>query len=705
MARNAIRDAALSYAERGWLVNPLRPGSKALAFGGEDVLALASRDPAQIEAWWREDARRNVGLVPGPQSGLVVLDIDVKNGARGLEALAALESTYGPLPPTRREATPSGGEHIFFKHPGIALRNRKGGGQLAGIEFFGAPYNVAVAPSVVDGKRYRCTQEVELAELPGSLLAQLQSAPQAIAEGSRNDAIFREAARLRERDVPEFEAWALLQEFNATRCTPPLAERELRQCFKSAWKYAPGFAPTDLGNAKRIVARYGVDLRFVHDFDRFLIWRGPHWATDRDDEIERWTKDMVRAIYDEARDESDDDRRKRLTQWALASQSVTRIRAARDLTRSEPGIPIAPQALDADPMLLGVANGTLDLTTGELREARRDDYITKIAPIAYDPQAEAPLWRAFLDKCMGGDAQLVEFLQRASGYCLTGRTDEQCLFLLYGSGLNGKTTFLNIVRALLGDYATVTDVQTWMTRERGGVTNDIAALRGVRLVVSSEVEDGARFAEVLIKLVTGSDVLKARFLYAEFFEFRPALKLWIAANHKPQIRGDDLAIWRRIRLIPFAVTIAPEERDLRLEAKLREELPGILRWAVEGCLSWQRDGLPVPDAVRAATNEYRREMDHFGQFLAERCEIARGRTARAGQVFATYRLWAESQGIDFPMTMQRMWSKLSERGMRKVNTMHGVVYQGIGLRETDPAHELEEGVSGPAGRRAKGRRP
>lgn len=706
MARNQLLDAALSYASRNWLVNPLRPGSKALAFGGDDVLAMASCDPAQIREWWKEDARRNVGLVPGPQSGLVVLDIDVKNGARGHEALAALEATCGPLPRTRRELTPSGGEHIFFKHPGGVLRNRKGGGQLSGIEFFGAPFNVATTPSIIGGKRYRWTEEVELAELPTALLAQLQQpGPQQIAEGSRNHAAFREAARLRERDVPKDEAWALLLEFNATRCTPPLAERELRQCFKSAWKYPPGFALTDLGNAKRVVARHGLDLRFVHDFDQFLIWRGTHWATDRDAEVERWTKDTVRAVYDEARDEADDERRKRLTAWALASQSEARIRATQKLVRSEAGVPVAPEILDADPMLLGVANGVVDLSTGALREARRKDYITRTSPVAYDPQAEAPRWLAFLHQITAGDAQLVGYLQRAAGYCLTGRADEQCLFLLFGGGANGKSTFLSLMRALLGSYATVTNVQTWMTRDRQGATNDIAALRGARVVVSSEVEDGARFAEVLVKLATGGDALSARFHYAEFFEFRPQFKLWIAANHKPVIRGDDWAIWRRIRLLPFTVTIPPEAQDRQLEAKLRAELPGILAWAVQGCLAWQRDGLPMPDAVRDATDDYRREMDHFGQFLSERCELARGKTARAGQVYASYRHWTETQGIDYPMSMPRVWSKLSERGVRKVNTMRGVVYQGICLRESDPRDELQDGVPGPVVRRPKGTRP
>jgi putative DNA primase/helicase len=331
-------------------------------------------------------------------------------------------------------------------------------------------------------------------------------------------------------------------------------------------------------------------------------------------------------------------------------------------------------------MLLGVSNGVIDLRTGRVRDADRDDYITRLAPIAYDREAEAPRWNAFLAQVTGGDQELAAYLKRAVGYSLTGQTVEQCLFLLFGLGANGKSTFLAILRALLGDYAASTDVQTWMARDRSGPNNDLAALRGARVVVSSEVEDGTRFAEVLLKLATGGDTLKARFLYSEFFEFRPTFKLWIAANHKPVIRGDDLAIWRRIRLVPFTVTIPPEQQDRNLEASLRDELPGILNWAIEGCLEWQRHGLTTPAAVQAAGNDYRAEMDHFSQFLDECCVLDPKRTVRAVVVYDSYTGWCRTQGIEHPRTLPRFWSKLAERGITKLRDEKGIEYRGITLR-------------------------
>jgi putative DNA primase/helicase len=500
-----------------------------------------------------------------------------------------------------------------------------------------------------------------------------------VAEGSRNNTLWQYACSLRAQNVADEDARALVHGRNAQFC-PPLPERDVDDILKRAWKYEPGYANTDDGNARRFAARYGDDLRYVYSRRKYLRYVGPHWVEDDGAHVEAMARQAVRDILTEAHKEEQDDRRRKLSQWALASQSASRIAAMYTLARSDLAVDSA--CLDADPMLLGVANGVVDLRTGALREASRGDLITRCTGIVYDPHAKASRWSEFIATITAGDVELAEWLQRSVGYTLTGDTREQCVFLLYGLGANGKSVFLNTLRAVLGDYGTVTSADTWMVRERGGAaSNDLAALRGTRLVVSSETEDGQRFAEVMVKQVTGGDSLKARFLYGEFFEFRPAFKLWIAANHKPIIRGDDFAIWRRIRLVPFTVTIPTAQQDRALESKLRDELPGILAWAVEGCRAWQRDGLPMPKVVVQATAEYKSEMDHFGEFLTERCVVEPRAQVSAKALFAAYLEWADASGIDRTWTLQKFGRKLAERGITKDRTRLGFMYRGVRLRD------------------------
>lgn len=633
-----------------------------------------------------------LGLEPDTKVHLSGIDLDgsVRDGEvapRALEVIAAGHGAYA-------ETSPSGTGLKIFGTGDIGKEAKPGLEIYSGLRFF------AVTGEHIGGNRLSPLDDA--AALARRHWAATEAAGAPVAQGGRNNAMFSLACGLRARNLPEADAWQALLDANRA-CIPPLDERELRQVLRSAWRYPAGFALTDLGNAQRLVARHGLDLRYVPEFKSFLIYRDGCWTKDLESlQVQSWTKDCALALFDEARGATDEDRRKRLAQWALASQNVNRLRAARDLAHSEPGVPLAPSELDKDDMLLGVANGVVNLRDGTLREARREDYITKRAPVAYDRKASAPLWRAFVERITGGDASLAAYLQRVAGYCLTGQTVEQCLFVLFGLGANGKSTYLNTLRAALGEYAAVTDVQTWMTRDRQGPSNDLAALRGARTVISSETEEGQRFAEVLVKLATGGDSLKARFLYGEFFEFRPVFKLLIAANHKPVIRGDDHAIWRRIRLLPFTVTIPPEEQDRTLETKLRGELPGVLAWAVDGCLEWQRNGLGMPEVVQHATDEYREEMDSFGAFLTECCVLAAKCTVRAGEFYAEYRLWSERQGLDFPLSQLRLWRKLSERGITKVNTMHGVSYRGVGLRSANRGDQLEDAASWGA---ARGGRP
>jgi putative DNA primase/helicase len=444
---------------------------------------------------------------------------------------------------------------------------------------------------------------------------------------------------------------------------------------------------TDLGNARRLVRRHGTRIRYVHPWPRWLVYSGGRWVADDTGELERLAKETALSIYREAIDAERDNERQVLAKWAVKSESQARLHAMIDLASSEPRIPVLPEQLDADLWLLNLQNGTLDLRTGSLRPHAASDLITKLAPVRWDPESQAPTWRGFLERIIPGDPELLGFLQRAIGYSLTGDTGEQVLFFLHGRGCNGKSTLLETYRGLLGDYALQADISTFLERRREGASNDLARLRSARFVAAVEAGEGQRLDEGVVKQLTGGDTVSARMLYSEHFEFRPQFKLWFAANHKPVIRGTDHAIWRRIRLVPFTVTIAEAERDPELPAKLRTELPGILRWAVEGCLAWQRDGLGTPPAVRAATQSYRLEMDVLAAFLEDRCELGAALKAPATALYEAYRSWCERNGERFA-TQRHFGQALLERDFHRVKSTGGV-YAWYGLRLVDPVDEVD----------------
>jgi putative DNA primase/helicase len=405
------------------------------------------------------------------------------------------------------------------------------------------------------------------------------------------------------------------------------------------------------------------------------------------------TKDTVRSIYGEAEAIEDKSDREAAARWAMHSEFEPRLRAMVSLAETEAGIPVSPDEFDADPWLLTCLSGTVDLRTGELRPHRRADLITKIVPLYLDRKAECPTWLQFLDRVFRGDVELIEFIQRAVGYSLTGSTQEQVLFLLHGTGANGKSTFLEIVRALLGDYAQQADFTTFLHREReSGPRNDLARLMGARFVAAAEVEDGRRLSEVVVKQVTGGDTITARFLHQEHFEFKPALKLWLAANHKPTVRGTDNGIWRRIRLVPFEVTIPADEQDKDLASKLQAELPGIFAWAVRGCRQWHEQGLGCPEVVQAATELYKGEMDILGLFLDESCVLSPQAEIASRALYDAYTPWCEESG-ERPMSQRNLARRLQERGLCAPFKRVGLKWwRGIRLRsEFDTKNDGDRG--------------
>jgi len=526
-----------------------------------------------------------------------------------------------------------------------------------------------------------------------------------VAPGYRNDALNHAAYACGKRRVPETEARTLClrgaglcgllaDEPDKTRDTFSRGYRDGAEEVRArkpkvtddrtaAPDLLRGLGCTDFGNAQRLVRRHGADLRHCYEFGTWLVWTGTHWTADPA-AAERRAKDTVLSIYREVGELVDAKEREALHRHAVVTEQASRIAAMLTLARSEPGIPVTPDDLDADPWRLNCANGTLDLRTGTLHPHRREDLITRRPTAAFDPRADCPRWGAFLDRVFAGDAGLLGFVRRAVGYALTGSTAERCLFILHGAGRNGKTVFLEGLRELLGDYVARTPTQTLMAKRGETIPNDLARLRGVRLVTASESGEGQRLDEALVKDLTGGDRVAARFMRGEWFEFAPHFKIFLATNHKPRVGGTDDAIWDRLRLVPFAVRIPDEERRPLedLLADFAAEMPGILAWAVRGCLEWQRDGLGTPPGVREATAGYREEMDVLGMFLAECCRFDPAARVSSHDLYEEYKRWAAEAG-------ERVWSHkqfaqgLEQRGVRdgfrKQHTRAGRVWVGVGL--------------------------
>ena len=451
----------------------------------------------------------------------------------------------------------------------------------------------------------------------------------------------------------------------------------------------------DLGNARRLVKKHGDTIRFCHDAGKWYCWNGRRWAKDETGEIVRKGKtvvdEMLRqalAMRRSAEAESDDaavEAAKSFERHAVSSGNHRRILAMISQAESEPGVTILADCLDADPWAFNCANGTLDLRTGELRRHNQSDLISKISEIAYDPDARCPIWEKFIAEIFENDEELVRFVHAACGYTLTGDTREQVFFILHGCGSNGKSTFIGVLRDILGDYETKTSTDTLVEKKNTSNTNDLAALRGARLVSAIETSAGKRLAEALVKELTGQDAVTARFLYQEFFTFVPVFKLWLACNHVPILQGQDHGIWRRIRLVTFGVQFQDADhpagpyKDKNLPEKLRSEYEGILAWLVRGCIDWQKDGLSTPKAVRAATGKLQQDMDVLGGFLSECCVFDNNSRSSAKELYSAYCQWAETNG-EKPLSQRWFGLRLSERGTcDSYRTMNARYWRGIGL--------------------------
>lgn len=470
---------------------------------------------------------------------------------------------------------------------------------------------------------------------------------------------------------------------------------ELEQLAGAARRWQPprrdGYACSDTGNAERFVDQHGDDVRFCRAFGKWFVWQGGRWVEDLTDEVLRRTKDTVRGIVQEA-EHLDGPRRAELLRWAARSEDSGRRSAIVNLVRSEDGIGVIPEQFDQDPWLLNVANGTVDLRTGRLRPHRKEDLCTKIAPTVYDENAQCPLFDRFLAQVLP-DTEVRAFMQRFFGYALTGVIREHVLPICWGSGGNGKGVLFGAVQHVIGDYARHVQAELLMAR-RGDSSHstDRAQLMGLRLATASETEEGRALGEATVKALTGGDRITARFMRQDNFEFAPTHKLALMTNSKPIIRGTDNGIWRRVRLVPFTVVVPEEKQDTKLPEKLQAEASGILRWLIEGCLAWQRDGLGTAGAIARATESYRDDQDVLGQFLEERCLLGAGHRAPSTDLFKAYERWAEAIG-NRPMSQTAFGRRLGDRGLDRIKTGGRKVYEGVRLLSEIELATLRTGTS------------
>ena len=699
-------DAALQYAAAGIPVFPLhwikqdgncscRLGAMCQARGkhpriknwGEE----ATTDPEKIKAWWLKAPSANIGIPMGEKSGLVALDVDTRHN--GDQSLKEMLAELGDLPETVTATTGSGGKHFVFKYTEeLALKNVVGFREGLDVRTQGGL--IVAAPSMhASGSAYRWDDgkspfDMPAAEMPKWLVEEIQKvgtqlttkkkaekpAPrQKIKEGGRNNHLTSLAGSLRRKGISEDGILATLRAENTDRLEPPLDDETVEAIAKSITRYQPeedqqDYKLTDVGNAERFVYMFKDSVKYCAVYKKWFIWNGRFWEQDDTGKIITYAIECVRSIIHAADLLPEGDKRKAMIHHSLKSESSGKLRSLLEIASGMPDITIRSEELDANPWLINAQNGTINLKTGKLQEHRAADYITKMCRANYDPDCAIPLWAELLQKITLGNNQLQRYIQKAFGYALTGDTSEQALFILYGTGSNGKSTLLNVFSELMATYSTSTPSDTFMQKKNDSVNNDIARLKGARFVAAIEMEEGKRMAESLIKSVTGGDKLVTRFLYGEFFEYVPQFKVFLAVNHKPNIRDTTNSIWRRIKLMPFEATFTEQERDKHFPAKIMaSELPGILAWAVQGCLLWQQEGLQMPDSVNTATRKYQEEMDSFSNFFRECCVEREGGRVSNKMLRAKYDEWCRENG-EYALTQRPFSAKLIERGYEKKNS-------------------------------------
>ncbi|MEO8539169.1 MAG: phage/plasmid primase, P4 family [bacterium] len=695
---------ALKYAERGWPVFRLAPGTN-IPMAGSHGHKDATTDEDLIRAWWANEPEANIGISAGP-AGLVVFDVDPRNG--GEESFHDLRERHGcAWITTWTVLSPSGGQHLYFTaDPEMEIRGRTGVWPGIDVKAYGG--YVAAPPSrrkqgVYEWEAGFDPELMPALPVPEWLLQELNGQPSvanrmATPVGSvipvrqRNDTLTSIAGTMRHRGLGKEAIMAALLVVNREQCEEPLENREVERIAASVASYPAAYegsaAPsllklTDLGNAERLVRDHADSLRYCRAHACWYHWDGRRWARDETGVVERSAKSTVRRIYQEAAGGASEEVRSAVARHAVRSESNRAIQAMLARAQVEDAFAIEPSAFDRDIWVLNCLNGTLDLRTGKLLPHCREQLITKLAPVEFDADARDERWEAFLNSACEGDVDLKGFLQLFFGYGLTGDTGEEKVAFLQGPGGTGKGTFIEAVRATMGDYAATADFETFLLKSStGGPRPDIARLAGARLVIASEADEGRRFSTGVLKQLTGGDTVTARFLYGRDFEFVPQFKLALVANDAPKLKSSDSGAWRRLLRVPFTHCIPLHEQDKSVKEHVKTGArQAVFAWLVEGCLRWQRDGLKVPDAVSQSTSEYRESSDAVAEFFDDELDFGAGAKATSAELYGTYKRWAMRNGVTELYSQQDLAVSLEARGCTRTRGGAGVrCWRGVSIR-------------------------
>jgi len=708
--RNMDEKNLQSLLTMGFSIIPIKKRDKIAAVKWRE---FTEKHPTidQINAW-KTQGYANFAVVTGRISDVIVVDIDSKEAFEQVATLGIPEGV--PIVSTGK------GYHLYFKYPeyiaseigkvktgvniggisGLDLR-ADGGYVLApgSIHPSGRVYKWHVAPDDSNFQTFPNIPDwlgtiLRTSAVADSGRTRGGSAPsgkvdlgsgEAIKEGGRNVQMHRIASSLRTRGRSRREILERLRSENE-RCKPPLTDSELQTIADSAARYEPQIGDyhlTDSGNAQRLVDIFGDEIVYSNEHGKWLTWTGTKWKTDNSDSILTYAQKTAFSIADEAEKVEDAKLKKKLHAFALKSESLPSLKNSVAIARTQ--LSVDGSDLDRNLWILNTPNGIVDLRSGELLPHERKEFCTKLTGAEYHPESECPRWLQFLDEITDGDMRLQEYMQRIIGYSLTGDTSEHVWFLLLGNGRNGKSTFLNAVQLMLGDYSSNIRPEALLMQGMDKVPNDLAALKGARFTASSETPASRKLNESLIKQLTGGDMVQARFLFREFFEFKPQCKLFLATNYRPNIQGTDVGIWRRTHEVPFPVSIPESECDPNLSNKLEEELSGILAWAVRGCMEWQRKRLSPPEAVQSARAEYYEEMDVVGQFIKEWCKVAEmpkhsDMREAVKDLYTAYSAWCSENSEDL-LTKKAFGIKLTQRNIPPCRMQDGGRgRQGIKLR-------------------------
>ena len=683
----------------------------------------------KLDKWLSMDKSMNIGLATGKMSNVVVLDVDEKDDVSGAESLSELETIYGKLPPTLSQTTGSGGKHYFFMYPEGAKKVPSNVGKiLPGLDIRADGGYVILPPSTHMKGQYRWDNpDANIADLPPWLLDLIlhpisantmdgiRKKAKEIPKGQRNNQLFYFACKIRGTEgLNESELFQRLKRINEEFCTEPLAESEVKTIAHSASQKPSNnekeakdlrsidtedlngiereFDNTERGNAIRYWVANEMDMRYCYPKRKWFIYDGTRWEENQGGEHERRVHLLVQSMKRSA-SSIDDEReifKKQQMAWVRKSEEARTINNTIRLAQSL--MEISLKKMDTNPYDFNCLNVTLNLETMEPRPHNPNDFITLLSPVEYNEDEECPKWMEHLGKIFDGDKKTIESFQRVCGYALTETNPEQVIFILWGAGKNGKSTTMNIIEYIMGDYGASARAESFMKKPSGAndSRNDLARLYRKRFVVTSEPPSGAKLNETLIKSATGTDKISARFLYEEFFEWVPQFKIFMNTNHRPTVSESDEGIWRRLVLIPFTHVFSEAERNPNIERELKKEAAGILNWMIEGYKKYLDEdfgGLRLSEKIVQATAEYRNFEDTFRSYIEDRCIVDPEAKVSKNDIFADFVSWCEANGEvpgnikKFGLTMHGHFSSIGDCMITRPGGGHDRGWKGITLKE------------------------